>query len=1617
MKSMDGSTARRAPRVSMYSGREVAPIVYKPEQDCFNYLMKPIPCPAGADDFFELDLDDLIDDSQRLADLCSYYDVAVQEIGELATKRPKIDCERALGAVSLNLLTQLLRHLKAPFFLAWEALYSSEKFVFEQIVDLLSCVGWNQSSLCQRWYAVFAEALLWYFPKSKAAGAMVDLLLRFCGDVAFHRPNSFAEKILKSIETHNLLQATVYPKMISSLLANPNRRAVELAAKHLLNRIHIYAAHFDFRMLPEQLCADQKLKEQFCLLLRPIKTMLSMKVKLDISPSLMAAIRVVFSADFCMKYLSSSAVPLSLKADLVTLSSSLFVGVRHNDAAGATLATGPETAVPVEDFVLSELRGMRSIFRLDVDVDFEGCSAYCIDFICRAAMARVREQLMRAAVLSVAKVNGHVYLAISSAVWTGGIPNRSVAHFEAEKMRQEFAVAYPSGLMDGGGNPKDTSAVADSAAKSVINTSDLLIDGSPSPIPAGQEGVVAYSVFQIALLVLNILGERDGLLMSRLNDAQRFDIIWISAAVDLMIDRHPQHISNPKGGVGAQEFHFRGVKDRLVEVYHGMIVEMLAKRTESNIRRFCATALTKKAWEQFCEVSMASPQQASATLLSRAGGGSGSEAQLERSRFSGSMSIAVEYPIEYLMASPPARFLKETLQDGADFLDKNGILLFGDFRSPVIKSAAFVRKFSSFTDFDLWMKGSGRYLQSVMSYLEKVTDPDASEYNFLHLLTGLLQHNIEEIRESRLLSLNVRIALLERETARLRRLQLAMKDLGALKLITQLVGNCNHHASEAFVWNYAPLALSLANGIISWQNTECQELIIESIETGIRLQKPPEMNCLVGLQFMIRKCALVLSQTGSENVTDDESDAGMGDDGHEMISESAAVCGRFPQGEQTRILRSVKQLFLFVGSFCKGDNAAAQSFFSAQEDTSRLYVDVIQELSQLANAVLTKFATTLEYIRYDEFYDRLGPLIWDQKDANRRRMFAWHNPKNNIALLTQYLFTISNMFDSMLSLCNHQTVVSIQQAIVKCPEVLEFTGLMQMVAVSHVPSVNAVGLEVQRAVYWHCGEPIKFYRTYFHELALMEMVEEDPDTEMICEAVERWHRGKANRTARVFRQRAFRDRDFRPIFGVSFELFMEQVKKAEGRCLSVILAFFSFGAPQNIADMSSKFDDGILTAQLNNSFQSISKGSGKSDLTSATAVSYLSILERIGVQFPETRELLNGWETKMMRRGMDPKRVFGAVEIINKQGKIQRLYFPIPQFVLMYWPYPEVQKMKDKIVLQVSRASPEEKLADFRQWMDRIIKVMKRQELLRTWLTFPVHMIFGGKSLGYLRYLPSKRMWALLLTLLFNCYYVYFTSLPSRFDPPHGSIANYLVSDMNNSIRMGRIPNPLEFLKVVLLALHFTMFLSKMLNSYVLIDLFERFESKTIWVDVLLKLAVLPYAIFLLLVDAGWELILVCLSFVGAYFDLYWFYAPMLLDVAFQVRFMRFLFDAVALNGSKITYTMLLAFLILYFYAVIATLYFNGQYDLDGHFGCSNVVSCFKLHLDYGIDNVPNWAGDFYIDPDLPLSFLYGPLLSRILGTVYSLSYVLLINLGKPIRCFFQLHVRTSLIRTCMMLW
>lgn len=88
------------------------------------------------------------------------------------------------------------------------------------------------------------------------------------------------------------------------------------------------------------------------------------------------------------------------------------------------------------------------------------------------------------------------------------------------------------------------------------------------------------------------------------------------------------------------------------------------------------------------------------------------------------------------------------------------------------------------------------------------------------------------------------------------------------------------------------------------------------------------------------------------------------------------------------------------------------------------------------------------------------------------------------------------------------------------------------------------------------------------------------------------------------------------------------------------------------------------------------------------------------------------------------------------------------------------------------------------------------------------------------------------------------------------------------------------------------------------------------------------------------------------------FYAPTLLDIIPQVKIMSFILTAIHRNLVHLFFTVVLAVLFLYLVAVFVYSIVPDQYNLGGHNDCHDIVRCFKLHLDYGLFNSPDWLGE-----------------------------------------------------------
>lgn len=155
-----------------------------------------------------------------------------------------------------------------------------------------------------------------------------------------------------------------------------------------------------------------------------------------------------------------------------------------------------------------------------MNVDFDGLAPFICDFLCRGVVPYIRNEILRSKILSIKQVNAQVHRAISSAVWTGGIPNCAVAHFQSEALRRDFSKRFPTGQADLNATDEDAAVVVDEVA-----------EDQDAVVSEDNASTVSYSIFQAMLLVLNILKERNGFVANKLSEGDRFEVVWATAAV------------------------------------------------------------------------------------------------------------------------------------------------------------------------------------------------------------------------------------------------------------------------------------------------------------------------------------------------------------------------------------------------------------------------------------------------------------------------------------------------------------------------------------------------------------------------------------------------------------------------------------------------------------------------------------------------------------------------------------------------------------------------------------------------------------------------------------------------------------------------------------------------------------------------------------------------------------------------------------------------------------------------------------------------------------------------------------------------------------------------------
>jgi hypothetical protein len=312
---------------------------------------------------------------------------------------------------------------------------------------------------------------------------------------------------------------------------------------------------------------------------------------------------------------------------------------------------------------------------------------------------------------------------------------------------------------------------------------------------------------------------------------------------------------------------------------------------------------------------------------------------------------------------------------------------------------------------------------------------------------------------------------------------------------------------------------------------------------------------------------------------------------------------------------------------------------------------------------------------------------------------------------------------------------------------------------------------------------------------------------------------------------------------------------------------------------------------------------------------------------------------------------------------------------------------------------------------------MARQKYLRYTLSPFIHAIFGGKPVvpqWILWFVPRQRVMVLSLCLFLNIYYVYLT-YRERFPDYPGFDAYFTMfyDKVNASYTDNGLPIQFDEFTImsVLGWIHFSLnssiYIRNVLNSNAAASLGSEEEveddhvaKKSIFTRITTAVYRFAYGFVLILLSEWWAATVCVFSICAIYFS-QWFYVPCLLEIIPQFALMQFLVESIRRNVTKIGFTILLALLILYFYATIAYLLFPDQYGMGnngGHPDCGDLLSCFKTHIDYGLQNSPDWFNPSFVKPDMngilsPDTNPWAYLISSAIGSVFIISFAILINL------------------------
>jgi hypothetical protein len=619
-------------------------------------------------------------------------------------------------------------------------------------------------------------------------------------------------------------------------------------------------------------------------------------------------------------------------------------------------------------------------------------------------------------------------------------------------------------------------------------------------------------------------------------------------------------------------------------------------------------------------------------------------------------------------------------------------------------------------DFDIWLRGGGKYFASMSRFVRKNAQQSEVSFILLHIFIMLLANQIDEIRSSNI-SVKKMIEKVDVETSRLRDVQNSLSSCGVVDMIaTVLRASYGSKLNTTLIAELIPLALKTGSALMAAGNTHVQNQFILSQR---------RVNYLASFRYILRKCSSKIIQQLKTNSK-----------------------GDYPM----HLFKLITEIYSFSGNLCSGHNRKGRDFFRLQTGVD-VSVNVVIDLASSLNAVLSTLIDRMKYIEYDAFYEHLGTYVWRTMSDAKRRMVAWHLADNSdFYFMSQLTLTVVAGFDALTQICQDQCIPNQELAtsvLAYCPQLLEYTGALQL-RVDSSPDGRS-----SKVLHWNCTDPYAFYRTYKHEAKICGIFGEDPENERIRTCIDKWAKVSGFR-------RFYSDKTSIDILGIDLGLFQELFGNVEESCLRFICTLLDGGSETVVDNLLDKLDESILLQNMDNMFKASFNITGSAqERMKANLVQYLTLLTTLASYVNKSSahldKYIDEWQADCEKQGKSISDYFASVEVSSPNGSLQRIFFPVPEYVLTYWGYPRVQQAKETALWTVSRESPEDKLASFYTKIVGINRVMRRQQLLASLFPFLAWMRKLLLSNSVLSNLPlvGFREAILYLTLFLNVYYAY----------------------------------------------------------------------------------------------------------------------------------------------------------------------------------------------------------------------------------------------------------------------